>query len=395
MKKTIYLIGLMALGFGAILTSCKKDPVTPTDEVDTSIANGELIGNLDHDATLDASVTYKLTGTFAILDGASLTIPAGTRIEAKAGYDMYIAVLQGGKIFINGTADAPVVMTAENEASAESGFWGGLILNGKARISGASGVAVPTATCEMNTEYIYGGDDDADNSGSITYYIQKYAGARSSSDVEHNGITLDAVGSGTTIENVFVYENADDGIECFGGTVNIKNALVVNEDDDCFDNTQGYRGTWTNMYGVWASGYTSTESDPRGIESDGNFDGKTPDDINQTDFKVQNITIDLRLAYDTTSQATMMQDIFKIRRGAKVNITNALVKGSGAAQDIIDCTDSKGDAAAGTSINITNSLDNAFTGSEAKPGVNNASITVGAGNTGCDKSLFSWTGYAL
>lgn len=392
-KQSILLIALFVISFGTIFTSC-----TPTDEpltgIDVLIAEGVLYGELDHDVTLDASVTYKLTGTFVVMDGASFTVPAGTRIEATEGYGSYIIVLQGGKIYINGTATAPVVMTAEDEANANAGYWGGLIINGKAKISGQSGITA-TATCEMNTKYMYGGDDDADNSGSITYLIQKYAGARSSADVEHNGLTLDAVGSGTTIENIFIFENADDGIECFGGTVNLTNVLVVNEDDDCFDNTQGYRGTWTNFYGVWASGYSSTESDPRGIESDGNFDGKTPDDINQTDFTVENITIDLRIAFDPSSQATMMQDIIKIRRGSKASITNALVKGSGAVQDFIDCTDSKGDAAAGTSINVTNSLDNAITGTEAKTGANNATITVATGNTGCDKSIFSWTGYSL
>jgi len=392
-KKFFSVIAIVAVLFSMTMVSCTgNDPVTLTG-TPALIAEGVLTGELDGEATLDASVTYKLTGTFIIKDGAVLNIPAGTTIKASEGFGSYILVLQGGKINVNGTAAAPVTMTSDDDNTTKaSGYWGGLIINGKAKIAGESGI-VKTASCEMNAKYPYGGSDDADNSGSITYLKLEYAGARSSAEVEHNGLTLDAVGSGTTIENIFILESADDGVEFFGGTVNVKNFLVVNSDDDCFDNTQGYRGSWTNMYGIWEAGYTSTESDPRGVESDGNFDGLTPLDINQTDFTITNMTIDLKLAYATTDQTTMMQDVIKIRRGAKVNVTNALVKGTGAAQDLVDCTDSKGDAAANTIINLTNSLTNAFTGSSSKPGANTAAITVGGSNTGCSSSLFAWTGY--
>ncbi len=393
MKKQFFNV----IAFAAVLLSMSMVSCTTNDPVKTGIdaliEQGVLTGELDHEATLNASVTYSLTGTLIVKDGAVLNIPAGTTIKASEGFGTYIIVLQGGKINVNGTAEKPVVMTSDdNNTLKSSGYWGGLIINGKAKISGASGT-IATALCEMNSKYPYGGSDDADNSGSITYLKIEYAGARSSADVEHNGLTLDAVGSGTTIENVFILESADDGVECFGGSVNLKNFLVVNQDDDCFDNTQGYRGTWENMYGIWEKGYTSTESDPRGVESDGNMDGNTPTDINQTDFTIKNMTIDLKLDYDKTSQPTYMQDVIKIRRGAKATVTNALVKGIGAAQDLVDCTDSKGDAAAGTTISLTNSLTNAFFGSASKPGANNASITIGGSNTGCDSSVFAWTGY--
>lgn len=379
---------------------------TETDDTDALIELGILKGTLDHEVTLDASKTYSLAGTFAVANGATLTVPAGTRIEATEGYGSYIIVAQGGKIYINGTASAPVVMTADNESAANAGYWGGLIINGKAKIAGTSDGGV-TAQCEMNSAYTYGGSDDADNSGSITYLIMKYAGSRSSADVEHNGLTLDAVGNGTTISNIFIYENADDGIECFGGSVNISNVLVVNEDDDMFDNTQGYRGTWTNFYGIWEAAYTSTEEDPRGIESDGNFDGKTPGDLNQTDFTVTNLTIDLKLPYSATASITagnLMDDVIKIRRGAKATISNALVKGSGTAKDLIDFTDKKGCANDNSVVSLTNSLSGAILGNEVvtsgsdasgNPISTTATGTVAGGNTGCDATIFNWTGYSF
>src|SRR5699024_144988 len=157
--------------------------------------------------------------------------------------------------------------------------------------------------------------------GVITDVELNEAEARANADVEHNGLTLNGVGAGTTIENLYIANGADDGIEFFGGTVNVKNLLVVNSDDDMFDFTQGYIGTLENAYGVWEEGFTSSESDPRGIEADGNLDGNFPDHSNQSDFTVRNITFDLRLSpaedSDTQNVTNKMQDVIKIRRGAK------------------------------------------------------------------------------
>lgn len=392
MKKLLFNLLLVSMAVVTLnLTSCKSEEPTK-DSVDVLIEQGILRGELNHSVTLDAAVTYSLAGTFIVKDGAVLNIPAGTKIKATQGFNSYILVLQGGKLNVSGTATKPVVMTAEDEAYG-SGYWGGIVINGRAKISGPTGVTA-TGTCEMNTDYPYGGNIDNDNSGSITYLVIKYAGARSSAEVEHNGLTLDAVGSGTTIENLYILESADDGIEFFGGSVNVKNLLVVNSDDDMFDNTQGYTGTLENCYGIWENGYTSSEADPRGVESDGNLDGKTPSDINQSAWTLKNMTIDLKLAAGTTADV-IMQDIIKIRRGAKVTATNTLVKGTGTVQDLVDCTDSKGDAAVNTSISLTSSLTNPITGSNAKPGANNATITINptTANTGCPTSLFTWTGY--
>ncbi|MBN1462717.1 MAG: hypothetical protein JXQ69_05075 [Paludibacteraceae bacterium] len=399
MKKSILSIALLAIIFAALFTSCKDKEDEPVVEdpaatgIYALIEQGFLSGELSGEATLDASVTYQLNGTLVIKEGGVLNIPAGTTIKASEGFGSYIMVAQGGKLNVNGTAAAPVVMTA-NSNNPSSGFWGGIVINGRAPIAGAAAGA--TGTCELDASFPYGGTNPNDNSGSITYLMIKYAGARSSASVEHNGITLDAVGAGTTISNLYILESADDGIEFFGGNVNVNNLLVVNSDDDMFDATQGYKGTITNCYGIWESGYVSTEGDPRGVEADGNLDGNTPNDINQSDFTITNMTIDAKLANDginAETLGTLMHDAIKVRRGCKATISNALVKGSGAVKDLVDCTDSKGDAAAGTSIAVTNSLSNTILGSAAKAGVNAATISVAAGNSGCSTTEFSWTSY--
>ena len=203
-----------------------------------------MSGSIKGTKTLDATIEYLITGPVIIEEGGVLNIPAGTVIKAQKGFNSYVLVLQGGKINARGTASAPITFTADI-SNAQQGYWGGLIINGKAPLAGGE-----KGSTEINTSFLYGGDIANDNSGELTYVKLEYTGARSSADVEHNGLTLNGVGSGTKIENIFIPNSSDDGIEFFGGTVNVKNLLVVNSDDDMFDFTQGYTGTLENAYGI-------------------------------------------------------------------------------------------------------------------------------------------------
>ena len=376
---------MTSMAFAAImsamtLTSCSDDEnggSTP------ALQGTELSGVVEGTLTLNAGTEYTLTGTLTVPAGATLEIPAGTTIKANQGFDKYILVAQGGRLNARGTADNPVVFTA-NADNAEPGYWGGVIINGYAPISGA--MEGSTGATEIDNNQPYGGTDAADNSGTLTYVEIRYSGARSSADIEHNGLTLNGVGNGTTINNIYIADGADDAIEFFGGSVNVTNLLAVNCDDDCFDFTQGYNGTLTNCYGVWESDFTSTESDPRGVEADGNLDGDGPNHTPQADFTINNMTI----ANYAASQP--MQDAIKVRRLAKATINNALVIGSGEIEELVDLTDSKDNADAGTVVNVTNNATNV--GAETNDGnPAGATVNISAGNTGADVTAFVWTGY--
>ena len=376
---------MTSMAFAAImsamtLTSCSDDEnggSTP------ALQGTELSGVVEGTLTLNAGTEYTLTGTLTVPAGATLEIPAGTTIKANQGFDKYILVAQGGRLNARGTADNPVVFTA-NADNAEPGYWGGVIINGYAPISGATEGS--TGATEIDNNQPYGGTDAADNSGTLTYVEIRYSGARSSADIEHNGLTLNGVGNGTTISNIYIADGADDAIEFFGGSVNVTNLLAVNCDDDCFDFTQGYNGTLTNCYGVWESDFTSTESDPRGVEADGNLDGDGPNHTPQADFTINNMTI----ANYAASQP--MQDAIKVRRLAKATINNALVIGSGEIEELVDLTDSKDNADAGTVVNVTNNATNV--GAETNDGnPAGATVNISAGNTGADVAAFEWTGY--
>ena len=344
------------------------------------ISEENLPTSIDTEVTLDASKLYIIEGAVIVKDGGVLNIPAGTTLKARKGFGNYILVDRGGKINAEGTAEKPITFTADTE-SATAGYWGGLIINGKAIISGAS--AGSEGSTEIDNNYKYGGSDNADNSGVLKYVKLLYTGARSNADIEHNGLTLNAVGNGTTIENIYVADGADDAIEFFGGSVNVKGLLAVNCDDDMFDFTQGYCGTLSDCYGRWEEGFTSTEQDPRGVEADGNLDGKGPDHTPQSNFKIENMTI------ENLSKEAEMQDAIKIRRGAKATIVNALVKGSGLVTDLVDLKDGKGNADATTTISVSKELSQATANDVNGTG----NVTVANGNTGVSTDTFAWTGY--
>lgn len=378
-KLSLLLVAIAAMVF----TSCETDDI---EIVGGGTQNDFILsGNLIENTTLTAGNPYVLNGPLFVKSGTTLTIEAGTTITAQAGgTSVYLLVETGGKIIANGTAASPIKFTSTQQTPAA---WGGVILNGKALISGQAATGNEAGT-EVNASLLFGGSDDADSSGSMQYVIIEYTGARIDGEAEHNGLTLNGVGSGTTLSNIWIANGDDDGIEFFGGSVNASNIFVLNAKDDMFDFTQGYRGTCTNLYGIRENGYNAVTSDPRGIEADGNLDGNSPTDLNQSVFTINGLTI--RHEANTVD----FSDLIKVRRGATATITNALASTSGTAtaSDFVDLEDSKGDSTAATSIDVTAGGTADGTDLKNAPG---ATITVTTSNTGADTSAFSWTGYVF
>ncbi len=254
---------LLILGFAAALfIACESDDTSDIIINDNSITNitnnsgggeepGETTVNLSgvytQDLTLDPEVEYVVTGPVLMADGTTLTIPAGMTIKAQpVGVNAYIAIQQGAQINAAGTASSPIVMTS-NASSPSAGDWGGLVICGRAPINSTAVGSTDTATSEVGG-LSYGGDTDADNSGNLQYVRIEYAGGAIDGNAELNGLSLYAVGSGTTIDYVEVFEGSDDGVEFFGGTVNVSHLVVVNSEDDSVDWTEGYTGTITDVY---------------------------------------------------------------------------------------------------------------------------------------------------
>ena len=247
MKATKWKSYSLALIAGmSVLTACSSDDNNDNggngnNGNGNEIENGTTLkGTITSDVTLTAGSTYKLSGEYIVEDGATLNIEAGVKIISI--YDDivdYILVKQGGKINAVGTSSAPIVMTSEKE---EPGAWGGIHICGKAHTNAEGG----KGSSEIGGA-TYGGNDDADNSGTLKYVRVEYSGYAFDSEHEANGITFYGVGNGSTVEYCQAYKGSDDGFEFFGGSVNVSNLVSVSCSDDSFDWTEGWNGTATNL----------------------------------------------------------------------------------------------------------------------------------------------------
>ncbi len=283
---------LLGLAFITMLFSCTTDDTADIVINDNSVTNNNgggttnpqtifLSGTYTENLTLDANNTYKVNGSLIMASGTTLTIPAGMTIKALAsGANVYIAIAQGARIIANGTADNPIVFTSDASNPA-AGDWGGLILLGKAPINSVTGNA--TSTSEI-ASLPYGGTDAADDSGSLRYVRVEYSGGAADGQSENNGISFYGVGNGTLVEYVQAFEGKDDGVEFFGGTVNVSFVSVVNAQDDSLDWTEGYTGNITNAYvkhgaehdkGIEADGFNTDFSNAAGYYSKPNVTNLT------------------------------------------------------------------------------------------------------------------------
>jgi hypothetical protein len=196
-------------------------------------------------------VHYILEGFVFVNDGQILTIEPGVVVKGKSGQGenaSALVVSRGGKIFAEGTPTEPIIFTSEidnlngNIGMTTRGLWGGVIILGKATLNSAPGETAIEGIPTSERRGLYGGDNDDDNSGVFRYVSLRHGGTNIGANNEINGLTLGGVGRGTVIEDIEILANNDDGIEFFGGTVNVKRLLVVNCDDDGVDYDEGYRG---------------------------------------------------------------------------------------------------------------------------------------------------------
>jgi len=233
---------------GPGLTHALGKVTYPTYTLD-NIDDTTLVGPITSDLTLDPTKQYKVSALVTVRNNAVLTVPAGTVIYGDSIGDDYIVVAQGSQIIANGTDAQPIYFTSEasllDPTAGDIGQWGGLTILGNAP---TNHVAPFYEVDETNADFAFGGAVAADNSGVLRNVHILNSGVTMSTDQEVNGLSLAGVGSGTVVENIFVGNSSDDGIEIWGGTVNVTNAVMVNCQDDSFDLDYGYVGTATNIY---------------------------------------------------------------------------------------------------------------------------------------------------
>lgn len=289
----------------------------PTDPTDLTIG-----GTLSEDLVLATGTEYTLNSALIVPDGFTLTINPGVVIKATTGADVYVAVLQGGKIMAEGTSSNPIVFTS-NSATPNAGDWGGLIILGKAPINSVAG-GDATSTSEIGG-LPYGGSDTSDNSGVLRYVRIEYSGGAADASSENNGFSFYGVGNGTTIDFIQAFEGKDDGVEFFGGTVNASHISVVGAQDDSVDWTEGFTGTLTDVY------IEHRQSHDKGIEGDGfNTDiGNNSSPIFWSSPSINNLTIN-------GNGSTNENEAIRLRAGTRALFNNVLLSGFAEGFDLDD-----------------------------------------------------------
>ncbi|WP_300672780.1 hypothetical protein [Soonwooa sp.] len=328
MKKT-FLKAILGLSLVASTTSVIVSCSNSKDEDETAVIDNSGIdannfkGNITGNVTLDPSKVYTITGKVAVKAGGSLTIPEGTHfkvvegsIKANGDYEAtYLIVEQGAKIFINGTASKPVVFEGTEH---KQGHWGGIVVLGNAPSNRSAG---GTSTSELG-DLVYGGTNKTDNSGVIKYLVIKDSGYKYSPEKEFNGLSLFGVGSGTTVSYVYVTNGGDDGVEMFGGNVNLDHIIVTGVGDDSFDWTESWSGTVDYLYAARMKEFiNAVEPGNRGIEADSQ--DTDPNTTNGANGGISNPTV-RNATFIGNSKGAESQGM-KIRAGSHGNFDNVVI----------------------------------------------------------------------
>jgi hypothetical protein len=277
-------------------------------------------GNITEDITLTSDKVYLLDGWVYVKAGATITIQPGTVIRGSKANKGALIVEKGAKIIAEGTAEHPIVFTSNQDAGSRSyGDWGGVIVLGKAQVNKIDPVIEggPTST--------YGGDNDADTSGTLTYVRIEFPGIAFQPDKEINGLTFGGVGSGTTVNYIQVSYSGDDSYEWFGGKVNAKHLIAFRGWDDDFDTDYGYRGMVQFAVSLRDPAIADPGSGSNGFESDN--DGTGTDATPFTEAVFSNISCFGPLVTPSTTVNSNFKRAMHIRRNSKLSIFNSVFAG--------------------------------------------------------------------
>jgi len=272
-----------------------------------------VTGRFTTNLTFTADSIWLLRGAVFFGAPAALTIEPGTLVAGETATRGTLVIERGAKLFANGTATAPIVMTSDQPVGFRGrGDWGGLILNGNAPVNLPGGVGIGEGSTG-----VYGGNDPNDSSGVLRYLRVEFAGIEFSPDNELNGIAFQAVGAGTVVENIQVHFNKDDGMEFFGGTVGAKRVILTNSGDDNFDWTFGWQGKL--QFGVIQQRGDDADN---GIEADNN--GNNNDLLPRSMPSVCNVTF---IGDRTPTYGPEGTDGMRLREGTAGLIRNFILMG--------------------------------------------------------------------
>ena len=334
-KKLLAAAVFILAAFSASYAVEFDPPLLERDTVYMSSLGEEVISDYSSLGYTDTSVNlydgvvltpdnlYILDRKAYVIGGRELTIMPGVVIKAvgsSSGLNSRaLIVCRDAKIYAAGTPEHPIIFTTVEDPLdgtypiTEKEKWGGVMILGRAQnnildgdqnpenpgvaLGYGDGVGYIEGLPWPDARHHYGDSTsfkNNDNSGILSYISIRHGGSEIGTANEINGLTLGSVGNGTQIDHIEVIANGDDGIEFFGGTVNVKYASIMFCEDDYIDWDQGYCGKIQFVLGVQlptTSGgdvYNGVSAGDNGLECDGyDYLGRTP----LSDPTISNVTI--------------------------------------------------------------------------------------------------------
>ena len=420
MKTLNILLSLLFI----IIIGCSEDEpvieyvtVTETVEVEVqaqaTIPDVQSVGTggvtyIDENQTWTNDRIWLMDGKIVVRNGATLTIEAGTIVKAETddGADATVLVIaKGGKINAVGTADDPIIFTdnddqigyddngiSPNRVPSDMGKWGSIVVLGNASTGTDTGEAEIEGIATGYDWTTYGGSDDTENSGNIEYVSIRHSGKELNAGEELQGLTMGGVGNGTTVQNLEIVGSKDDGIEIFGGSVDVTNLFIYYNGDDAIDLDQAYKGTISNAVVIMNTGTDNVFEFDGTEDSTGTIDGA---------FTVQNVT-----AYGNAN-AEKTDTYGHWKSDATCFTTNVVYKDfiTGTTIEGIDSDTYGGLGTAATEGSLlfsnldfvtTDALADIFSGTSVTDFADIAEVVAEqADSTGADESVFAWTLYSL
>lgn len=313
------------VGNPTAMASFECPPGTPeVESLDGTTTTCQMTGTYTADLNLARGNLYVLDGPVFIggdnVNPANLNIQSGTTIVGDDPED-FLVISRGSDINALGTMNVPVTLTAAADVlgniadpSTTRGLWGGLVINGNAPINDCpEGEIGGTVGCTKEGEAnsgTFGGADAAESSGVLNFVVVKFAGSNVDPENQLNGIAFQGVGSGTEVDYIQVFNNLDDGVEFFGGTVNASHVALIGNADDSLDWTDGWTGSLQFVHIV------QTDSGDSGIEADNREGDELVTPVSNP--MIANMTI----------EGNADERAIRLRRGTGLHLYNSAVTGS-------------------------------------------------------------------
>ena len=268
--------------------------------------------------------------------GPTLTIAAGNTLAFLDSGD-YVVINRGSTIMANGSQTAPITFTGFTDAVTGTAgpedvqLWGGLVINGNGVTNNCSDAERAANQCHVAAEgggiTHYGGNANDDSSGVLRFVVVKHTGFEVAPGDELNGITFNAVGSGTTVENIETYSTFDDGIEFFGGAVNVTNYVALYVRDDSIDFSDGYVGTVQNALVIHARSNANRCIEGDNIGEGRSTQGEALDTAPLTNPTIRNMTCITSNIDQAAGSTHGDSEGPLLRQGAQMQLIDSIVYG--------------------------------------------------------------------